>query len=386
MFKISHLLLLSLLLTNFASPASAQTGLRKVKIPIAPIDRIRILPERIIKVSSLTYLFVPDYVGSKVNIVLSDSTPPFIAASGSTYFEPIALPSCNPNSVAVNRKKLYVACNKDSGKSDKILVYDLTDALKKTSRSRVAERIVGNKDNPTPIQTITSPEFSSLIALAFDSSNNLWASNYGNGQIVRVSSAGTVDKKLVNSPSQPAGIVFGGDGSLWVAGQFSGGIVLNFAKSELEKSGFSLDPTPRYCISNSAGGCKQVANLFRGAEGIALVNNLIWVSNNGGDRPGAELVALEVGGGQLNINSKVGQGAGNPFSCPGGLFFDGRDLYVNDQSYGLTNTSCGANDAQTAVNGVLKYTGGKVSGTPVVYSKVTSRPGFGGIAIYSVVP
>jgi sugar lactone lactonase YvrE len=328
-----------------------------------------------------TYLFTPDYLGQKVHIrVLSATTGTGALNNTTTDKAEIATPNCNPNSVVATQSTLYVACNKDIGNSDRILAYDI---------SNVAQ--------PTLSKTITldDKQFSRLMALALDSGGNLWFSSYGMGddvpaKIARISSSSLasaspqVDKALVNSPSEPVGIAFDPDGSLWVAGTYKGGIVVNISTADLNKTGLNIDANPRYCISKSISGCNPIASSFDAPEGIAVLNGTIWVSSNGGYRPGHKMTALQVSGGQLTVKQTVGSSPGNPFSCPGGLFADGKDLYINDQSFGLTSTACGNGDGKATVDGVIKYGGGNLSSAPTVFKNTTSRPGFGGIAVLKI--
>jgi hypothetical protein len=333
------------------------------------------------------YLVVPDYLAQKLTIQSRRNA--LLISTGKPRTLTVLTPNCNPNSVAYNNAKLYIACNKDQGNGDYIGVYDFSQLTKL-------------KSIPTSIpfsQTIRSPEFNSLIAIAFDPENNLWISSYNNNQIVRIPKASLntlnplPDKKLVNSPNQPAGITFDPqNSSLWVAGQYTGGIVLNIPKSELDQPGTlvgaiaTIDPTPTYCISNSAPGCTQQPGLFDNPEGIAILNNDIWVSNNGGDHPAASLVRLRPTQGAAD---QFGQGIGVPFSCPGGLKATGSELWVNDQSAPLLNTTCGATDAASGVGKIFTYaaadltTPASLNLNPPEIVNITSRPGFGGIDLFS---
>jgi hypothetical protein len=364
---------------------------RALARPPREVDSIRSAPNPAFDRYSLA---VPDYIGQKITISMYG--PPSTSDSlKSTKPRPkmdilsILTPSCNPNSVMFNSGKLYVACNKDAGGKDYIGVYEsITSKLSKLK-------------SPTATipfdKTISSDEFSSIIAIAFDAENSLWVSSYNNNQIVRIPKASlssanpTPDKKLVNSPDQPAGITFGQDGSLWVTGQYQGGIVLNFPKTELDKPGnivagiTTIDATPTYCISNSAPGCQQQAGLFDNPEGIAIFNNDIWVSNNGGDHPASSLVRLRPA---QNQSDRFGNGVAAPFSCPGGLKAARGILWVNDQSAPLTNTTCGATDPASGVGKIFTYsptdlaTPAKLNLNPPAISNTTSRPGFGGLDVF----
>ncbi len=361
----------------------------KQKIPSKPvsipklkertvIDRVTIERMKIVGQSRFdlgwTYLFTPDYLGQKVHIrVVSATTGTGALNNTTTDIAEIATPNCNPNSVVATQSTLYVACNKDTGNGDKILAYNI---------STIAQ--------PTLSKTISSNQFDRLMALALDSSGNLWVSSYGNNKIARISSSSLasaspqVDKALVNSPGEPVGIAFDPDGSLWVAGLYSNGIVVNISTADLNKTGLNIDATPRYCISKSISGCNPIASSFDFPEGIAVLNGTIWVSSNGGYRPGHKMTALQVSGGQLTVKQTVGSSPGNPFSCPGGLFSDGKDLYINDQSFGLSSTGCGNGDGKATVDGVIKYGGGNLGSSPTVFKNTTSRPGFGGIAVLKI--
>jgi len=67
---------------------------------------------------------------------------------------------------------------------------------------------------------------------------------------------------------------------------------VNFTNAVLNQKGSflkgnPLNPSPRYCISNSIAGCQQVGGLFNNPEGVAVFHGAVWVSNNGGNAPAA---------------------------------------------------------------------------------------------------
>jgi len=107
-----------------------------------------------------------------------------------------------------------------------------------------------------------------------------------------------------------------------------------------------------YCISNSALSCQQQAGLFDNPEGIAILDNDIWVSNNGGDHLAASLIRLCPTPGQTDC---FGNGVALPFFCPGGLASGFEGLWINDQGFPLTDTTCGANDPALGVGIVFIY-------------------------------
>jgi Two component regulator propeller len=338
------------------------------------------------------YIAIPDYLGQKITFY-KQTTATFPPQKPTpTLFATLITANCNPNSVTYNNSKLYVACNKDSGNQDFIGVYNLNGSNSPLTPTKPTATI-----NKPFDQTIASDQFNSIISIAFDPDNNLWVSSYGNSQIVRIPKASlatpdpTPDKALINSPISPVGITFDKNGSLWATGQYQGGIVLKIPKTELDQPGTidggipKIDATPSYCISNNADGCQQQAGLFDNPEGIAILNNDIWVSNNGNDHPAASLVRLRISQGTVD---RFGNGVGAPFSCPGGLKAVSSGLLVNDQSAPLTNTTCGANDPTSGVGRVFIYkptdltSPSSLNLNPLKLSNVTSRPGFGGIDVF----
>jgi hypothetical protein len=218
---------------------------------------------------------------------------------------------------------------------------------------------------------------------------------FGANQVVEIPAASlatdnpTVGRLLPNSPDAPVALAFDTDGSLWVAGQFGDGIVLNLPADQLGQGGAA---TPRYCISNNIVGCNPVNfSLFKSLEGLALFNGKIWVANNGGNQPGRELVALRVENDALVLDGVFGDQAGGtgPVVCPGGLFATSQHLWVNDQGFNQPTTDCGASEADhgSEVGAVLRFTQTQLDDqvtdpTEIVrFSDITSRPGFGGLFV-----
>jgi fibronectin type 3 domain-containing protein len=333
-------------------------------------------------------VWVPDYTGEAVRVRVGGGTTVTSIA--------FSLPSCNPNSLAVNHNKLYVICNSDFGNSDAILVYDATKI-----RSAAAGTL-----SITPTKTITSGDFDGLIGVAFDSSNDLWVASNGNSEILEFTAAelaGASPKdivSLIDSPSSPVALAFDTDSSLWVTGLYGDGILLNFDSSQFGLQGAA---NPRYCASTDALGgiCISQANLFLQPEGVAVFKGSVWVANNsttgsnklGGATPGRELVNLAVSNGTLAVKTvygtvvpDAGGTATSPFFCPGGLFASSIRLWVNDESYGEANPQCGANgDTSSATGGVFSFTATQLTAKPVTqtptFTKLTGRPGFGGIFV-----
>jgi len=337
-------------------------------------------------------LWVPNYYGGQVyydqiNYTVTPST--FIHKTIS-----VANMNCNPNSVAVRNNFLYVVCNSDFGLTDQILVYNATSlAYVKTITGLASD----GKNYFTG---------SSLVAILFDTHGNLWVSGYHSNSLLRIASfqltaaSPLVDRQVIDSPDSPAGMALDSDKSIWVVGQFDNGIVLNFPDSVLNQPGTflgesALNPTPTYCISNDIEGCQPVG-LFNEPEGVAVIEGQVYVSNNGGNAPGASLVGLTRSGATLNT-TVYGGTAGKPFSCPGGLFAlrlptGSHTLWVNDEDYKVADTDCGATSADQGnkIGRVLEFTSAGLAAHPTnpVPSDFhfsneihTSSPGFGGIFV-----
>jgi hypothetical protein len=332
-------------------------------------------------------VYVPDYYGQLLQVRVGTTSPTAIT---------IDLPSCNPNSVAVNSNKVYVVCNASGDNPDKILVYDAS-----TIRSAPAGTLT-----ISPLQTITSTQFSSLIGITFDSSNNLWVASYGNSQVDEITTAAlatttpAVTASLVNSPGSPVSLAFDTNGSLWVTGQYAGGILLNFPSSQL---GQGANAVPDYCAvaANLGSGCQNATGLFLNPEGLALFNGDVWIANNAtgadGNVPARQLIDVKYSGGSatavgtLTLNATFGNStvpADSPFVCPGGLFAGSVHLWVNDESYGEANPQCGAaGDVASQTGGVFDFTAAQLTAQTttasqvLAYSNITGRPGFGGIFV-----
>jgi hypothetical protein len=342
-------------------------------------------------------IWIPEYYGGAVYADTFDYTvTPFKFTQKVVN---VKTRSCNPNSVAVHGGKLYILCNSDFGGKDQVLVYNATTyAYIKTITGLGAD----GKNYFTG---------SSLIGSVFDTHGNLWLSGYNGNDLLRISAGelasttSKVDRQVVDSPDSPAGLAIdGSDGSFWVVGQFAGGIALNFPDSVLNQAGTflgasALNPSPSYCISDSAGtGCQNVAGLFDAPEGVAVFDGGVWVSNNGGNAPTGTIVELKkkATAGQLS-SAKFGSMVGKPFSCPGGMFSASvsggtATLWVNDEGYGIANTDCGASAADQGdqlgrvleflPNDLLKH---RTQPVPEAFTDAarlkTASPGFGGMFV-----
>jgi hypothetical protein len=349
-------------------------------------------------------VWVPSYLGEEIRRYEIDYTVSPAKFTSKT----IALKSnahtknCNPNSVAVEGGSLYIVCNSDQGNSDRVLVLNYTTyAYEKT--------ITG--EGPSGVGSATLNYFtgSSLIGIAFDSHKNLWLSGYNSNSLYRIPAAQLskahpqVDRQVVDSPDLPAGMVFDKSGSLWVVGQYSGGILLEFPDATINQNGTylnssPLNPNPALCLSNVLTGCNPTTNLFNNPEGVAIFDGSVWISNNGGNAPAATLVrAIANTSTGVFTTSTFGSVANKPFACPGGLFAPTLagatpELWVNDEGFGFTNGTCGATaasqgsdvgivDAFTAGDLVNHQTAPKREVFPGSTKLKTGSPGFGGIFV-----
>jgi len=341
-------------------------------------------------------VWVPQYYGGRVYVSTFDYTVnPATFTQKSLY---VGSRHCNPNSVVVQNGALYVVCNSDFGGRDVVLVYDAASLKYLKAISGVAS---DSKNYFTG---------GSLIGAVFDTHGNLWVSAYNGNDLLRIpagrlsSSSPHIDRQVVDSPDSPAGMAIDpSNGSMWVVGQYAGGIVLNFSDATLNQAGTflgatALNPSPDYCISNSAGpGCQNVPGLFNAPEGVAIFDGSIWVSNNGGNAPTGTIVSLDLGAGNQLVGSTYGTTVGSPFSCPGGMFaahVGGRTatLWVNDEGYGIAGTDCGSSGADQGdqLGRVLEFLpqdlrSHQAAPTPRNFGNSgrlkTASPGFGGIFV-----
>jgi len=336
-------------------------------------------------------VWVPDYYGRYVLIDTFDTNGNLTTAT-----IPLGDKSCNPNALSVQAGSLYIVCNSDFGGIDQILVYD-------ASSLSYVKTIGGTDVNGADYFT-----GSSLTGILFDAKGNLWTSGYAANTLLRVPKANLgeadphIDREVIDSPDSPASLALDGDKSVWVVGQYQGGIVVNFTNAVLNQPGSflknnPLSPNPRWCISNSIAGCEPTSGLFDNPEGVAVFHGAAWVSNNGGNAPAATIVRLAESGGQLDA-STYGGAVNAPFACPGGLFAATgptgiETLWVNDEGRNVPDTDCGATSRdQSATAGlVMEFLKGGLKAShqsaPVNdkfsnWKKLTtSSPGFGGIFV-----
>jgi hypothetical protein len=368
-------------------------------------------------------VWTPDFGDSKVRTYVGD---PATAPKPVTVDLPA---SCNPNSVVVRHPTsggdlLYVACSASAplpaGQTtpfpngvDEILVYDA---------GAIRNSAPGTEFTPTPTLTIddanikdvpnpnapTMGFYSGLVGMALDANGNLFVAAYNIGMVYEYPAgtqaggldSGTPSSTLVlqNSPSAPAGLVFDGDGILWVTGTAGGGpLLLGFEPAQLLPNGQN---TPAYCMGVGQGNC-DVATGEPGTpndwEGVALFNGQIWVSNN--DAPGANgatpgyyvygFTVTQTGTaaapGTLVYSDSIGSGTAAGVQCPGGLF-GGVHLWINDEGFGDTNPAPTCGDPGDEVTngggggGVFELGAGNLTAGPLS-GYLTGRPGFGGLFV-----
>ncbi len=181
-------------------------------------------------------IWVPDYYGGFVRIYTFDYTvnP---ATFTSTKID-VAARNCNPNALTVQDGSLYVVCNGDFGGIDQILVFD-------AARRAFIKRITGIDAHGTEYFSGAS-----LIGILFDAKGNLWTTGYASNTLLRIPARELaranprIDREVIDSPDQPAGMALDQDNSIWIVGQFSGGILVNFTNAVLNAPGSFLAGNP----------------------------------------------------------------------------------------------------------------------------------------------
>jgi hypothetical protein len=342
-------------------------------------------------------IWVPDYNGHNVYKYTFDYAP---GASGSPFSQTVLkLPNpssgehCSPNTVAMLGNDLYIVCSGNPNGVNEVLVYD-------TSNGHFKEPITG-------ISTHGNNLFNNgqLIAILFDNQKNLWLSDVGNHDLLRVPfselsrNSPKIDTRVIQSPNNPTGLVMDPDDhSFWVAGNDNNGVVLNFPENALNghSGDFSLNPpTPTFCIANNEPGCaSNIPGLFNYPEGIAVFDGAIWVSNNGNNAPGKTIVRLTKDKGSILAYKTFGSALDTPFACPGGMFAvpapsGGKaSLWVNDEGYQVSPHNCSV--ARNPVGRVFQFLANDLqqhqhSPQPEQFTDwnkiYTGSPGFGGIYV-----
>jgi hypothetical protein len=345
-------------------------------------------------------IWVPDYYGHNVieykfYYAMPNSSPTFSTTV-------VKLPSsgaagrCNPNALAMPNSELYIVCNSDWGGPDAVVGYNTS-----THAYKLISGVATDGHNYF--------NGSHLVGIVVDGGGNLWVSAFRKNDLLRIPSSQLpktspkIDRQVVHSPDSPVGLALDpSNKSIWVVGQYEGGIVLNLADSVLNGPAGShlgataLNPNPSSCISNSAAGCQTKPQLFNNPEGIAVFDSAVWVSNNGGGSPGKTIVRLTASKNQLTATT-YGDNTSKPFACPGGMFAvtapsGGKaSLWINDEGYDVSHTDCGASnsDQGSHFGRVLQFlaTGlqNQTSPAPVQFTDwdklSTSSPGFGGIVV-----
>jgi streptogramin lyase len=177
-------------------------------------------------------VWVPDYYARYVLIDTFDAD-----GNLSTAKIPVADKACNPNALTVAAGSLYVVCNSDFGGSDQILVYD--------AKSLSYVKTIGGTD-ANGADYFTG---SSLTGILFDAKGNLWTTGYASNTLLRVPKPNLgeadphIDREVIDSPDSPAGLALDSDKSVWVVGQYQGGIVVNFTNAVLPLHRFAV-PLP----------------------------------------------------------------------------------------------------------------------------------------------
>jgi len=273
-------------------------------------------------------VWIPDYQASLLHVEeLSGGTANSIKvqlpnSKGNTF---------NPTSVNVNLAYAFVFCSSAAGNQDELLVYD-ANVIRDTSGTTQPLTLA-------PLETwVHGPSQLDGVQVstgAFDAAGNLWystnqepgsmdpalfeivASDIPDGALtsfldtpgiavpVGLTSVGLGSRWATIYPS---GMTFALDGSLWISGSeynfetgpTSGvfGILLNIPSGQ-----FNVEdgPTSLSCVSNDPGAtkCTQYTGDFNDPGGVAIFDNMLWVSVTGAEQfgvttaqPGREIIGF----------------------------------------------------------------------------------------------
>jgi streptogramin lyase len=191
----------------------------------------------------------------------------------------------------------------------------------------------------SPTNGYTGLGLSTPVSIAMDASSNAWIGNYGGGNVVKVSSTGTLSGTFTGSGlSAPGPVAIDSSGDAWIADESSGAIV------ELLPSG-----SP----SANSGSTGFTAAVLSTPSAIAIDHSgNVWVSNSGGAN--GSVVEITKTGGLVSsstgyTNSALGNpgaiaidGAGNAWVVgpntiseisPGGTFLSGSTGFTVSNGY-----------------------------------------------------
>lgn len=190
-----------------------------------------------------------------------------------------------------------------------------------------------------------SADLSGSSTIAFDSSGNLWESNFGSNSIVEFTRAQiralgkdsapsatvTISEDLGGALNGPEGIAFDGSGNLWV-GSENGGVILEYSATQLAASG---NPTPNVILNGKNIKFSSPSHIvFDTAGNLWIVDEDIANGNGGNgeifEYSTAQLNALTAG--PMNVDPFLGI-ASPDFVHLEGLAFDGSgNLWVADEN------------------------------------------------------
>lgn len=133
--------------------------------------------------------------------------------------------------------------------------------------------------SPAPAQSISGTVVQNVNGMAFDSSGDMWVSDYNDHALVEFTATQLKDSSQITAPAVvismsqsnegPGRLAFDAAGDLWVGCTFNFNI-LEFGKSQLTTSG---SPTPEVVLSNNNGS-------LDGPNGVAFDNSGdLWASN-----------------------------------------------------------------------------------------------------------
>ena len=206
----------------------------------------------------------------------------------------------------------------------------------------------------SPSRVLVSADLDEPWGMIFDSKNNLWVSNVGNGTLTEFTFKQLKALKKNNAPEaavvisgldRPEGLAFDGGGNLWVANEGGGGHLVEFTASQLTTSG---SPVPK-ALTDPGEMDSPVGIAFDHSENL-------WVADD--DFSHVLMFTktqLAAGGSQSATVILTDDGSGSIKDCEPLIFDKSGDLWVGNNRDPVQN-----------LGSVVKFTPGQLaqSGSP----------------------
>jgi len=136
----------------------------------------------------------------------------------------------------------------------------------------------GNALDPSPTSPFISTGLSSPYFLAVDSSDRIYAANYGGNSVSVYNNSGGSVRTITSNLSQPYGIAFDSSGNLYVA-NFGSNKVTSYDSNGIYRTGFDIDlPIGKNPIGLAVGpsGRVYVANYYASEVTMYDWNGSAW--------------------------------------------------------------------------------------------------------------